>query len=54
MIVQLYAEEDADGGMTIFKAADLAEAQKIATDDPTVQSGLLNVEVKMFWVPFHT
>ncbi|GJH17674.1 cytosolic protein [Caballeronia novacaledonica] len=44
----------ADGGMTIFKAADLAEAQKIATDDPAVQSGLLNVEVKMFWVPFHT
>jgi len=44
----------ADGGMTIFKAADLVEAQKIATDDPTVKSGMLNVEVKMLWVPFHT
>jgi uncharacterized protein YciI len=43
----------ADGGMTIFKAADLDEAVKIGTDDPTVKSGMLNVEVKMFWVPFH-
>jgi uncharacterized protein YciI len=43
----------ADGGMTIFKADDLAKATKIATDDPTVQSGMLNVDVKMFWVPFH-
>jgi uncharacterized protein YciI len=42
-----------NGGMTIFKAADLAEATKIATGDPTVKSGMLNVEVKMFWVPFH-
>jgi uncharacterized protein YciI len=42
-----------DGGMTIFKAADYEEANKIATNDPTVKSGLLNVEVKMFWVPFH-
>jgi uncharacterized protein YciI len=44
----------ADGGMTIFKAADLAEAIKIGSDDPTVKSGMLNVEVKMMWVPFHT
>lgn len=44
----------ADGGMTIFKAADLEEAIKIGADDPTVKSGMLNVEVKMFWVPFHT
>ena len=44
----------ADGGMTIFKAADLEEAIKIGTDDPTVKSGLLNVEVKIMWVPFHT
>ncbi|WP_221178357.1 YciI family protein, partial [Pseudomonas protegens] len=43
-----------DGGMTIFKAADLDEATRIATHDPTVKSGMLNVEVKMFWVPFHT
>lgn len=44
----------ADGGMTIFKATDLEEATKIGTDDPTVKSGLLKVEVKMMWVPFHT
>jgi len=44
----------ADGGMTIFKAKDLEEATKIGTDDPTVKSGFLNVEVKMMWVPFHT
>lgn len=44
----------ADGGMTIFKAADFEEANRIATDDPSVQAGLLNVEVKMMWVPFHT
>ena len=43
----------ANGGMTIFKAASLDEAIKIGTDDPTVKSGMLNVEVKMFWVPFH-
>ncbi|WP_377703126.1 YciI family protein [Pseudoduganella sp. UC29_71] len=44
----------ANGGMTIFKAADLDEAIRIGSDDPTVKSGMLNVEVKMFWVPFHT
>jgi len=43
----------ADGGMTVFKANDYQEALKIATDDPTVNSGMLNVEVKTFWVPFH-
>jgi len=43
----------ADGGMTIFRAADLDEAVKIATDDPTVKSGMLDVDVKMLWVPFH-
>ena len=42
-----------DGGMTIFEAADFDEAMKIATDDPTVKSGMLKVEVKTFWVPFH-
>ena len=42
-----------EGGMTIFRAADLAEAKKIALNDPTVRSGMLNVDVKMFWVPFH-
>ena len=44
----------ADGGMTIFKAANLEAAIRIGTDDPTVKSGMLNVEVRMFWVPFHT
>ncbi len=47
------AGELADGGMTIFKAADLEEATRIATEDPTVKSGMLSVEVKMFWIPFH-
>ena len=42
-----------DGGMTIFRAADLDEATRIGTDDPTVKSGMLDVEVKMMWVPFH-
>ncbi|WP_411880562.1 hypothetical protein [Polaromonas sp. YR568] len=40
--------------MTIFKAADIEEATRIGNDDPTVQSGMLNVDVKMLWVPFHT
>jgi uncharacterized protein YciI len=43
----------ADGGMTIFKAANLDDATAIGTDDPTVKSGMLKVDVKMFWVPFH-
>ena len=43
----------ADGGMTIFRAADWDEAIRIGSDDPTVKSGMLNVNVKMFWVPFH-
>lgn len=43
-----------DGGMTIFKAADIEEAVKVSMDDPTVRSGMLNVAVKMFWVPFHS
>lgn len=43
----------ASGGMAIFKAADLEEATKLGTDDPTVKSGMLNVDMKIFWVPFH-
>lgn len=43
----------ADGGMTIFRADNLEEAVKIGTADPTVVSGMLKVEVKMLWVPFH-
>jgi uncharacterized protein YciI len=42
-----------NGGMTIFKAADMDEALRICNDDPTVKSGMLNVEVKLMWVPFH-
>lgn len=43
----------AAGGMAIFKAADLEEAIKLGTDDPTVQTGMLTVAVKTWWVPFH-
>jgi hypothetical protein len=39
--------------MTIFEAADYDAAVRIATDDPTVKSGMLKVEVKTLWVPFH-
>jgi uncharacterized protein YciI len=42
-----------DGGMTIFEAADYDEAVRIAIEDPTVKSGMLKVDVKTFWVPFH-
>lgn len=35
------------GGMAIFKAASREEATKLATDDPMVRSGMLNVEVKI-------
>ena len=42
-----------DGGFTIFKAADLAEGTRLGTDDPGVRSGLLNVEIRTLWVPFH-
>ncbi|MGI4959122.1 MAG: YciI family protein [Janthinobacterium lividum] len=43
----------ASGGMAILKAADLEEATKLGTDDPTVVSGMLKVDMKIFWVPFH-
>ncbi|MCJ2094306.1 YciI family protein [Methylobacterium sp. J-072] len=36
----------ASGGMAIFKAADLKEATRFGTDDPTVRSDMLDVEVK--------
>jgi uncharacterized protein YciI len=44
----------AQGGVTIFKAPDRDEATRIGNDDPTVQSGILNVDMKMLRVPFHT
>ena len=43
----------ADGGMAILRAANLEEATRLGTDDPTVKFGMLNVEMKTFWVPFH-
>ena len=43
----------APGGMAVFRAADLVEATKLGTSDPTVQSGMLAVEIKTLWVPFH-
>jgi uncharacterized protein YciI len=43
----------ADGGMAIIKAADLKEATKLGTDDPTVKSGMLKADIKTLWVPFH-
>lgn len=42
-----------DGGFTIFKAENLAEATKLGTDDPTVKSGMLKVDIKTVWLPFH-
>jgi uncharacterized protein YciI len=43
----------APGGMTIFRAADLAEATALGTQEPTVRSGMLTAEVEPWWVPFH-
>ena len=43
----------ASGGMAIFNATDLEEATKLGTEDPTVQAGMLNVDIKTWWVPFH-
>ena len=34
-----------DGAMVLFEAADLQEAQKIATDDPIIQRGYYRCEV---------
>ena len=44
----------AAGGMAVFKAANLEEATRLGIDDPTVQSGMLNADVKTWWVPFHS
>ncbi len=43
-----------DAGFPILKVDTLAEATKLGTEDPTVQSGLLNAEIKTLWVPFHS
>lgn len=42
---------DNSGGMMVCKTADLEEAKRIATEDPAVKAGLLNVEVKAWMVP---
>jgi len=39
---------DNSGGMMILKAETMEEAEKIANDDPTVKSGLLNVQVRQW------
>ncbi|WP_436536373.1 YciI family protein [Actinoplanes sp. HUAS TT8] len=41
------------GGMTILKNVTFDQATTIATDDPTVRSGMLTVDVKPWWIPFH-
>jgi uncharacterized protein YciI len=43
----------ASSGMTVFKAADLEEATALGTEDPTVKSGMLKVEIRPWWIPFH-
>jgi uncharacterized protein len=43
----------ASGGMLILKSESLEEARAIAVADPTVKSGMLQVEVKPWAVVFH-
>ena len=43
----------ASGGMAVIRAANLAEATKLGIDDPTVRSGMLAVDIKTWWLPFH-
>lgn len=43
----------ASSGMAIFRCSNLTEAIELGTQDPTVQSGMLTVEVRPWWVPFH-
>jgi len=38
-----------DGGMAIFKASDIVEAEKISNEDPLVKSGFVSVEVERFF-----
>lgn len=41
------------GGMTILQDVTFEQATTIATDDPTVKSGMLTVDVTPWWIPFH-
>jgi uncharacterized protein len=43
----------APGGMIVLRTKSLEEAARLAKDDPTVKSGMINAEVKILWVPFH-
>lgn len=39
--------------VTIFRAVDLEDAMRLGADDPTVRSGILNVRVAPWSIPFH-
>jgi uncharacterized protein YciI len=38
-------------GLTILRATNLAEARRVAEDDPAVRSGRLIARVREWWVP---
>lgn len=42
---------DNTGGMMVCRTNDIEKARKVAEADPTVISGLLNVEVKQWMIP---
>lgn len=42
---------DDSGGMMVLRAESMEEAEQIANADPSVQSGLLKVHVKEWFVP---
>jgi uncharacterized protein YciI len=45
---------DDSGGMMVLRAESIEEAEQIANADPSVQSGLLKVHVKEWFVPMAT
>lgn len=45
---------DDSGGMMVLRADSMEEAEQIANADPAVQSGLLKVHVKEWFVPMAT
>jgi uncharacterized protein YciI len=42
---------DDSGGMMVSRVSNLEEAESLAREDPSVQTGLLTVEVKAWYVP---
>lgn len=42
---------DGPVGMTLLQVSSKEEAERIATNDPAVQAGLLKVQVKTWYVP---